>query len=76
MMVLNAGHFAGLGVWHVPKYLTVWECRRIPKRPKGFCGATSELALFWDHEGVPAHRRLTLFPQVLYRCELKAWRRD
>ena len=40
MMALNAGHFAGLGVGHVPKYLTVWESRRVPKRPTGFCGAT------------------------------------
>jgi hypothetical protein len=44
-MALNAGYFAGLGVWHVPKCITVWACRRVPKRLTGFCGATGAQAL-------------------------------
>jgi len=34
-MMLNVGHFAGLGVGYVPKLHTDSARRRVPKRPTG-----------------------------------------
>jgi len=32
MIVLSVGHFARLGMWHVPKYHAASAPRRVPKR--------------------------------------------
>jgi hypothetical protein len=36
MMALNVGRFASLGVWHVPKYPSIGECRDVQECHTGY----------------------------------------